>query len=339
MSQQVNIGLSHGRVVLYVGYFSSGMINSHSSHSSLLEEASSVKTSPQRLQHLLQADPSLGAVIATNPSASIQLLDQLALHYPVEVLANPFAALRAVEAAGAYTGFSLRSLVCLCVACEATMDNSLLNELKRRMTEAFDRLRRQESITLSCVWLFQRTFILQPSDCNGLIDEKLELSLECRAFVDGEAGDISNAIPPLACDGTGLADDQRARLASFLKAIDSGKLNPFIDSQIDSDGDREHKGDSRTSLAMHNTPSNYSIDGSLLCKDNEPILEFHALIHEFDSISYKDGAVWVAVGEHEEVDRDYYLSLGELEQLHALVDQSGHIPDDWHSRLAICLAS
>ncbi len=126
------------------------MINSHSSQSTLLEEASSVKTSPQRLQQLLQADPSLGAVIASNPSASIQLLDQLALHYPVEVRANPLIALRAMEVGGAYRGFSLRSLVCLCLACESIRDRGLLNELKRRMAEAFDELRKQEFVTLSC---------------------------------------------------------------------------------------------------------------------------------------------------------------------------------------------
>ena len=46
--------------------------------STLLEEASSVDTSPQRLHELLEADPSLGPVIASNPSASIQLLDRAA---------------------------------------------------------------------------------------------------------------------------------------------------------------------------------------------------------------------------------------------------------------------
>ena len=138
------------------------MTEPHSSRSSLLQEASSAKTSPQRLHQLLQADQSLGPVIASNPSASIKLLDQLALYCPAEVLANPFIALRAVEAGGAYVGFSLRSLVCLCLTCDCIRDNSLLNELKRRMGEAFDQLRRRESVNLSCVWLFQRTFLLQP---------------------------------------------------------------------------------------------------------------------------------------------------------------------------------
>jgi hypothetical protein len=61
----------------------------HTSHSSLLREASSVDTSTERLEELFRADPSLGTVIALNPSASIQLLDQLALHCPAEVFANP----------------------------------------------------------------------------------------------------------------------------------------------------------------------------------------------------------------------------------------------------------
>lgn len=62
-----------------------------------------------------------------------------------------------------------------------------------------------------------------------------------------------------------------------------------------------------------------------------------ALMNEFDSISCQDGVVWVAVGEHEEVEREYHLAFGELEQLHALVDKSDHIPDDWYNRLALLL--
>ena len=53
-----------------------------------LQEALSVDTSPERLQELFQVDPTLGPVIASNPSTSLQLLDQLALHFPVEVLAT-----------------------------------------------------------------------------------------------------------------------------------------------------------------------------------------------------------------------------------------------------------
>ena len=132
------------------------------SRSTLLEEVGSVDTTPQRLEEIWRAEPSFGPVIASNPSASIQLLDQLALHYPVEVRANPLIALRAMEVGGAYRGFSLRSLVCLCLACESMRDRGLLNELKRRMAEAFDGLRKQEFVTLSCVWLYRRTFILQP---------------------------------------------------------------------------------------------------------------------------------------------------------------------------------
>ena len=236
-------------------------------------------------------------------------------------------------------GFSLRSLVCLCLTCDCIRDNGPLNELKRRMGEAFDQLRRRESVNLSCVWLFQRTFLLQPGDCDNLIDHQLELSFEYRAFVDGDTGDISSAIPRLACDNLDLAGDEIAHLASFLKAIDSGDLNHFIDSQIDPDGDREHKGDTRAFLTIQSAPGDYSTNGSLLYKNNKPILHFYAMIHELDSIRYNDGAIWVAVGEHEEVDREYRLSLGELEQLHAMASQSGHIPDDWHSRLALLLTS
>ncbi len=172
-----------------------------------------------------------------------------------------------------------------------------------------------------------------------MIDCQLELSLEYREFIDGYTGDISSAIPQLACEEQDLMDNQRARLVAFLKSVDNGSLNSYIDSTIDPDGDREHKGGDDLLLTIHDTSGVYSADGSLLCKDGESILQVYALTNEFDSIIYKDGVVWVAVGEHEEVEREYHLALGELEQLHALASQSSHIPDDWHSLLALLVAS
>lgn len=315
------------------------MTQPHPSHSSLLQEASSVDTSAERLEELYRVDPSLGSVIALNPSASIQLLDQLALHCPAEVLANPLIQLRALEAGGAYGGFSLRSLACLCLAWDSKREAQLLDETKRRMQKALDQLRRQEWVGLSCIWLFQRIFKLQPCDCDGLIDHELDLFLEYRAFVDGDTGDIRSAIPQLACDDPGLVDNQRAQLAAFLRAIDTETLNAYIDSQIDPDGDREHKGDGEASLHILGAAGDYSADGFLLFKHNESILEFKALTNEFDLISCNGGVAWIAVGEHEEVEREYHLSLGELQQLRALAEQSVHVPDDWHGRLSLLLVS
>jgi len=304
--------------------------------STLLEEASSVYTSPQRLQELFEADPSLGVVIASNSSASIQLLDQLSSQFPAEVFANPALQLLSLEAERVYGAFSLRSLVCLSLSSGLKHETQLLEETKRRMHAALDQFRSQELVGLSCVWLWQRAFTLRPQDCDGLIDQELDLSLEYRAFVDGDMGDICSAIPQLACDDPDLVHSQKAEVAAFLRAIDQGILNSYVDSRVDPDGEREHKGDSDTLLSISGDKGRYSTEGSLLIKD-EPILEFHALTNEFDSISCKDGVAWVAVGEHEEVDRDYHLSLGELQQLHALAEHSAHIPSDWHRSLASLL--
>jgi hypothetical protein len=304
--------------------------------STLLEEAGSVDTSPQRLHELFEADPSLGSVIASNPSASIQLLDQLAVQFPAEVLANPALQLLSLEAERVYGAFSLRSLVCLSLSSELKQETQVLEETKRRMHEALDQLRSQEMVGLSCVWLWRRAFTLQPQDFDGLIDQELDLSLEHRAFVDGDMGDICSAIPQLACDDPNLVQSQIAEVASFLRAIDDGTLNSYVDSRVDPDGEREHKGDSDTLLSILGDNGRYSTEGSLLIKD-QPILEFHALINEFNLISYKDGIVWVAAGEHEEIDREYHLSLGELQQLYALCEHSACIPEAWHHSLASLL--
>ena len=114
------------------------------SHLPFLREASSVDTSAHRLQELCQADPSLGSVIATNPSASIQLLDQLALQHPAEVLANPLLPLRVLEEGGAYRPFSLPALASLCMAWTPGRDAELLQETKTRMASGLDDLANQE---------------------------------------------------------------------------------------------------------------------------------------------------------------------------------------------------
>ena len=65
------------------------MARRNHSKADLLEEAGSATTSAARLQALIKKEPTLGGIIASNPSASWKLLDQLALEYPAEVLAIP----------------------------------------------------------------------------------------------------------------------------------------------------------------------------------------------------------------------------------------------------------
>lgn len=124
-------------------------------------------------------------MIACNPSASSRLLDKLAIQFPADVFSNPVLQLLALETGGAYGEFSLHSLVCLCLACNPKRDADLLQETRRRLRAGLDELRGKEWIRLTCVWLYQRTFILGPEDCDGLIDQPIELTLELRAYVDG----------------------------------------------------------------------------------------------------------------------------------------------------------
>ena len=302
-----------------------------------LQEALSVDTSPERLQELYRAHSALRSVMASNPSAPIKLLDELALQCPTEVLANPVLQLRAFETCGPYGEFSLQSLVCLCLVCDPKRDPDLLQEIRWRIRACLDELRGKEWISLTCVWLYQRTFTLRPDDCDGLIDQQLELKVEMRAYVDGHTNDISSAIPSLVKTDPSPVYLRRSQLSKLLETIATGELDQYIDSCIDPDGDRVHKGDSRTLLKATNLPKGYAIEGSSLYKDDAHILAFVAVIHESDSIHCVNGVISVAVGEHEEIDRVYDLPLGDLKQFKLFAANGMELPFDWPARLSALL--
>jgi hypothetical protein len=321
------------------------MTTSDPTSSQLLQEARSVDTCAERLQELNRSDPGLGPQIASNPSAPIELLDQLALQCPTEVLANPVLQFRDLETGGgAYGKFSLRSLVCLCLVCDPKRDAHLLAEMRRRIRTGLDELRGKEWIRLTCVWLYKRTFTLGPDDCDGLIDQPLELTLELRAYVDGYASDLSSAIPSLAETDTTPDHLRRSQLAKFLESIATGDLGQFIDSCIDPDGEREHKGSTDILLRATNLPDHYSIKGNTLCKavgepeeHDAPLLAFDAEILEFDFVHCQNGVVSVAVGEPEEIDREYDLPLGDLKPFELFVPHVVGLPLDWPARLSALL--
>ncbi len=309
------------------------MTQAHPSHSSLLQEASSIDTSAERLQELFRVDPSLGPAIASNPSASFQLLDQLALHCPAEVLANPLLLLSALETAGAYGDFSLRSLISLCLACDPQQDAGLLKETRRRIRVGLDELRKQETASLTCIWLHQGNFTLRPKDCDNLIDIDIDFKVKSEAFVEGEDVISLRDIPELEVSASGSDASQRATMAQFLGAIASNQLQEFID---DSEIVREHSGALDFILEAIGLPKEYECDGRQLLKGGEPLFEFG--YHFGDGILFEGGYLEVGIGDIEEVDLKIDVSMGELIELIGFEPTSaGDCPADWPRRLASLL--
>lgn len=308
----------------------------HSSRSLLLLEASSVTTSPQRLQALFRVDPALGPTIASNPSASIQLLNQLALHHPAEVLANPLLLLRSMESGGAYGEFSLPALICLSLVSDSQRDNSLLAETKRRIQSALDQLEGQE-VSLECDWLYTRNFTLLPEDCDGVIDTPLDFFMEVRANMYAKCEASMHDLPCLEDFESGLSRSQIGLLADFLGTVEACELRDYIE---DSNMTREDGGWADVNLKIEDPPVGYSLEGTHLRRGDEYILEFS---HDFSGADsdpeYDDGILTVPVEFEDEVNHRYEFSTGELGELVDLRSNCPALPNDWCQRLAELLIS
>jgi len=312
------------------------MTQPHTSHSSVLQEARSVDTSTERLQELYQADPALGPVIASNPSAPIGLLDQLAFQCPSKVLANPLLSLLGLEKGRVYSEFSLPALVSLCMACDPKRNDDLPKEVKRRIVTELAKIEEREWVTLTCIWTYKHSFTLNPEDCNKLIDKPLVLTLEDRLFVDGDIN-ITEAIPVLNNDDSTSTELQRSKLAEFLNSIANGNLSQYIESRVDDQGEREHKGSFDSLLKADSLPAEYRLDGNTLFKEGKAALSITSLWNEFDVFKVENDLLMVGVGEHEETDRVYEMNLGELGSLARLVLDDADVQHDWPSRLAALL--
>jgi hypothetical protein len=304
--------------------------------SSLQQEASSVTTSPQRLQALFRVDPALGPTIASNPSASIHLLNQLALHHPTEVLANPLLLLRSMESGGAYGEFSLPALICLSLASGPQRDRSLLVETKRRIQSALDQLYGQE-VSVECDWLYARDFTLLPEDCDGIIDVPLDFAMEVRANMYAKSGPSFHDLPCLEDFDSTILATRIGLLADFLRAIEVGDLSDYINEEFLI---REDGGSADVDLKSDDLPVEYSLEGMHLCRDDEYILEF---CHDFggrDSAPYyDDGILTVPVEFEDEVNHRYQFSMGELGDLSGLKGKCPALPPDWCKRLAELIIS
>lgn len=314
-----------------------------------LQEARSVGSSAERLHELYQADPALGPVIASNPSAPIELLDQLALQCPSEVLANPVLQLRALETCGAYRELSLQSLVCLCLACDPQRNADLLEEARRRIHAGIDELQMQDYATLECNWLFNRDFTLFPTDCNMLISEPVRLTITVLANVHSEGPITVTGLPNCRDMEPGLPGTATQSLAEFLQAISSGELRTYIN---DDELVREDGGVPDIDLRAEALPEGLLLDGTTLFRsakqedsedeeeeDDEPILEFsYSYYGRCDSpIVYEGGVLTVPVEFVDEVNHHYHLAMGELGDLAGMESKCPSLPADWHIRLAALL--
>lgn len=298
--------------------------------SELLQEAHSVDTPAERLQELFRANPALGPVIACNPSASIRLLDELAIQFPADVLSNPVLQLRALETGGAYGEFSLHSLVCLCLACNPKRDADLLEETRRRVRAGLDELCRQEEASLTCIWQHQGAFTLRPRDCEYLIDCNIHFKVKSEAFLESRDVISLHGIPQMEVTALGSDASQRPMLSQLLRAIASNRFQDFID---DSEISRDHSGDVDFILDATDLPKEYELDGCHLCKDGEHLLEFS--YHVGDGIYFENGYLLVGVGSIEEVDLKIDVPMGELIELVGYEPTpSEKRPSDWTRRLA-----
>jgi hypothetical protein len=313
------------------------MTTSDPTSSQLLQEARSVDTCAERLQELNRVDPALGPQIASNPSAPIELLDQLALQCPTEVLANPVLQFRDLETGGgAYEKFSLRSLVCLCLVCDPKRDAHLLAETRRRICAGLDELRRQEEASLTSIWQHQRTFTLRPKDCGNLIDCNIDFKVRSEAFVEGRGAISIYGIPEVDAPVSGSDASQRTMMAQFLGALASNRFQDFIDdSQITLD----HSGDVDFILSAIDLPRGYEFDGSQLSKDEVPLFEF-SYECSGDGIIFENKYLIVGIGGIEEADQKIEVPMGELNELLGFEPTpSGKRPADWTRRLAKLLFS
>jgi len=317
------------------------MAKCNHSKADLLEEARSVDTSAARLQALVNKEPTLGGIIASNPSASIQLLDHLALQHPAEVLANPLLPLRVLEDGRAYSEFSLPALVSLCMAWTPGRDEELLQETKTRIAAGLEELANQEEASLSCEWVYWRSFKLDPEDCDCLINHSLRLTMEVRAGMVSEGPVSVHGIPNLSTCGPELSDCSRGDLTAFLQALSSGNLHNYID---DDELIREDCGFRDVRLDGEKLPDSLSIDGTSLYKyndeeeDDEEVLVFrYDLFCGSYPIKFADGVVIVPVEFIDEDNHDYQMAMGELVALKPLGQKTDCPPSDWPSRLAALL--
>ena len=300
-------------------------------NSELLQEASSINTSAERLHDLFRADPSLARVIASNPSVSVQLLDCLALQFPQEVLDNPLLQFLALEKGGAYREFSLPGLISLCLVCKPKQHADLLEEIRQRFRTGFAELALQEEASLSVEWVHQSIFTLHPTDCDQLIKHPMDFRVENSALAEGRGPVSIHGIPNLDLADRRSNVLKRKEPIRFLQALRNKKLDTFID---DSQITPEDSGGCDFKLELITNSSDIVLQGNSLYRGDDLLFEFSYLIGG-DNPIFENGCLLVPVGDVEEGHRRYDINLGEFSDLIGLeLKPNGPITCDWVSALA-----
>jgi len=318
------------------------MSSTDPARSELQEEARSVETSADRLRDLLRQDSSLGPIIASNSSASPALLNELALKYPAEVLANPMIPLRGRDSGGVYGVFSLPALVSLCLVCRPDQHADLLEETRQRLLVGMAELRDEVEGSLSLVWLYQQSFTLCPEDCDNLIDQPLDFMLEVRHQMYADGPFPITGIPESSDAHSPSRASERTQLGDFLNAVRGNSLLQYIDS---SEISREDGGSEDVTIEAEYLPVNLRVEGSTLYKDNDLLLHFVPTYNgAVSAIEFEDGSLTVPVEFIEELDLQYKIALSELSNMGKLnnlvgleLKPDGLTPCDWPTRLAALL--
>lgn len=306
----------------------------------LQQLASNPKASPGLLRELSNEDPDLLPVIARNPNCGQELLNNLAISNPKEVLSNP--AVHFVS--NGYAWFALKSLVSLCMACDPNVHAALLCETKSRIAEGIEELQGQDEASLSCYWLHERTFTLAPKQCNNLISEPIDFEISVKARMRGSGPISVSDLPDLgeACQAS--IDERREELKVLLSAIYSGAIDKYFDTNFPLEDDGGADRDAKAKIL----PQGLSFDGDTLYKvhpENEDCDEWEESLLglEYSYASSEEPVVLrekhylvVPVVYVDEIDREYDIVMGELGDLAGLriLDSETGLEIDWPSRLA-----
>ena len=304
------------------------MAKRNHSKADLLEEAGSATTSAARLQVLIQKEPTLGRIIASNPSASWKLLDQLALKHPAEVLANPLLLLRSLEAGGAYSQFSLRALLCLCLASDQSTHQDLLVATRSclgrgisHFQDQLDNLEDQDEVDLSCTWIHQRIFTIPEGVRGGLIPLPISFVMVVRCNMTGR-GKASGGSLPMLKRRQESSDEHVSAFSLFLNRAASGQLGTCVWHQIT----LEDTGSHNVILKGLDLPGDFFVDDINLQLLEPPdgdhtdngrvLLEFAYTFGGQDSpIEIKGKRVTIPLEYTNECDHDYGLDMGILSGL------------------------
>ena len=291
---------------------------------------------------------------------------------------SPAVALPGMAPGDPWADVSLKSLVRLALLQEPTAYPGLIHELRARISCGVDLLRHQKEASLSCTWLYRRSFILNPQDCDGRIPLPLEFRIEHHGIgIEGAGAICVDGLP----DGLrGDRCDQQANQkdwTAFFEALRSRNLSDYID---DSEISRDHSGDSRTYVYSPDLPAGLLLesDGSLYFQSSDPLrrqaqapswaeagaeadatadatadaeledaVEGPQLLGRFvpdwqgsgDGPIRRLGSQWIVpVAWVEEIDVRHQVAMGELGELLGLGTTDDSLAD-WPSRLAQLLVA